>query len=334
MRKRPPLLRGALLGVLLLLAGCVVVNRLFQEERYAFSHQLHVGEERLDCFSCHETASMEDDPGMPVLDSCQVCHEMFDEEQPPERRVDTLFIDDVYQRTRVGALQDELIFSHKDHVGYEESCDRCHTNIEENQALSTSDAILMADCTTCHEERGAPATCADCHREINEDWEPDAHQRNWLRSHGSIVHGEFPGAANDCRMCHAESTCTQCHLEEPPQGHNNYFRLRGHGLIAGMDRASCAYCHRRDSCESCHLEVLPQSHRGSFGGVQSNHCLGCHFPLQAEGCVTCHKATPNHLSTPKPPGHNPAMVCRTCHNGIAAPLPHADKGDDCNLCHL
>jgi hypothetical protein len=26
------------------------------------------------------------------------------------------------------------------------------------------------------------------------------------------------------------------------------------------------------------------------------------------------------------------MNCRQCH-GMTAPLPHVDKGDDCNACH-
>ena len=334
MRRRISIPQAALLSTLLLLAGCVAVSRLFGQERYAFSHALHVGEEQLDCFSCHETALMDDDPGMPVLDSCEVCHDEFDEEQPPERRVASLFAGDEYLRSRVGGLGEEVLFSHKAHTGYEESCSACHTGIEENHALSTADDILMADCTACHEARAAPAACEDCHREIDEDWEPLAHRQNWLPTHGSLVHGEFPGASNDCSLCHAESTCTQCHLEEPPRNHNNYFRLSGHGLLASLDRASCAYCHRRDSCEACHMEVLPRSHAGSFGGTQSNHCITCHFPLQTEGCITCHKGTPSHLSTPKPPGHNPAMNCRTCHNGVEAAMPHAEKGDDCNLCHL
>jgi hypothetical protein len=101
-----------------------------------------------------------------------------------------------------------------------------------------------------------------------------------------------------------------------------------------IDRDNCAACHRSDSCDRCHQETLPRNHTGMWGGTVSNHCLTCHFPLQAEACSTCHKATPSHLATPKPsvPPHHPAMNCRQCH-GVTASLPHAEKGDNCNLCH-
>jgi hypothetical protein len=101
-----------------------------------------------------------------------------------------------------------------------------------------------------------------------------------------------------------------------------------------MDRESCAVCHQRDFCDRCHASTEPMNHVGAFGGTLSTHCLGCHFPLSAEeGCGVCHKATPSHLlAAPKPPDHVPGMNCLQCH-GIQQPLPHVDKGDDCNTCH-
>ena len=107
-----------------------------------------------------------------------------------------------------------------------------------------------------------------------------------------------------------------------------------------MDRQGCAVCHEPDSCDRCHAEVLPMNHRGLWGAPQDSHCLSCHFPLQSEGCIVCHKDAASHLlATPLPlnplppiPPHNPAMNCRQCH-GISAPLPHMDKGDECTLCH-
>ena len=123
-------------------------------------------------------------------------------------------------------------------------------------------------------------------------------------------------------------------MEVLPRNHTNYWRQRGHGLTAQLDRMSCATCHRTDACERCHQEVLPRSHRGMWGGGQNTHCLSCHFPVETQGnCVTCHKATPGHLgAAPLPPNHNPAMNCRLCHgNGVR--LPHFDPGTACTACH-
>ena len=98
-----------------------------------------------------------------------------------------------------------------------------------------------------------------------------------------------------------------------------------------MDRQNCAACHESSSCERCHAETLPLNHRGLWGGTKSVHCVTCHFPLAAEGCVTCHQDTASHeLAPPKPSWHDPASNCRTCH---LATLSHVDNGSNCNLCH-
>ncbi|NOT29445.1 MAG: hypothetical protein HOP15_03245 [Planctomycetes bacterium] len=110
--------------------------------------------------------------------------------------------------------------------------------------------------------------------------------------------------------------------------------LRAHAVLGRVDRAACATCHEPALCDRCHAEVQPLSHRGaSFGGTLSTHCLTCHFPLQGEGCATCHKTTTSHaFGSPKPSWHTPAMDCRSCH-GSSLPLSHVDNGSNCNLCH-
>jgi hypothetical protein len=138
--------------------------------------------------------------------------------------------------------------------------------------------------------------------------------------HGQAVRAASQALADRCSLCHTESTCTTCHQESPPENHNNFWRIRGHGIAAQMDRGNCATCHRADSCDRCHAEVLPQNHGGRF-------------PLQSNGCIVCHKGTPSHaLATPLPPSHNPGMNCRQCH-GVDQPLPHVDNGANCTMCH-
>jgi hypothetical protein len=319
-------------GTGLVVAGCVLVESLREERRFAFSHELHVGQEELDCFSCHETALMVDDPGMPAPDGCLACHDALDGEKPAERRVAALFAGERFRAARVAALEDELVFSHALHAKSVAECSTCHAGIESSRAVGPELALAMDDCTACHERRAAPNECATCHREIDEGWAPASHLHNWRKAHGPVSRGPVVRAADDCALCHTEASCARCHMQEPPESHNNHFRQRGHGLLAMMDRDGCAACHRSDACDRCHQEALPRSHTGLWGGTVSNHCLTCHFPLQAEACATCHKATPSHLATPKPPGHHPAMNCRMCH-GVTEPLPHVEKGDDCNLCH-
>jgi hypothetical protein len=319
-----------------LLAGCMIFESLREQEQpFAFPHAVHA-EEGLGCVDCHAAVAESDDPGFPVKVQCMLCHADMDEEQPPERRAEALFDGDAYRRTGRTKLAAEIVFPHDLHANGAYDCHVCHTGIEQSTYVGTLPRVSMADCMDCHAEARAPNECATCHSEIDRDWMPPSHAELWEQRHGQVFRAGSSALVDNCSLCHtAESSCTQCHLETPPQSHNNFFRLRGHGLAAQMDRQSCATCHRPDSCQRCHMEVLPTSHRGQFGGTLSTHCLGCHFPLQANGCITCHKETPSHLmATPLPsdPAHSPGLNCRQCH-GVTAPLPHVDKGDECIVCH-
>jgi len=323
---------AALLASAAALAGCVLLEGARGRE-LAFSHRVHVVDQRLDCFSCHEDARMAEEPGMPPLDQCLVCHEEIDAEKPEARRVESLFRGERFDAAHASRLDDEVIFSHRAHTGYAE-CGACHAGIEESERIGREVAVGMAACMDCHERRGAPTACESCHREIRAEREPESHEHAWLQMHGQVVRAASERTADNCQLCHQDSSCIACHMEDPPKSHTIFFRRRGHGLIAALDREGCAVCHRSDSCERCHRETLPASHTGAWGGTMSLHCLACHVPLKEEGCSACHVATPSHaLAAPKPPDHNPAMNCRMCH-GVTVPLPHVDNGDDCNICHL
>ena len=320
---------------LLFCAGCMLVDALSSGERgLVFSHALHVGEEGLECVSCHENAEVEETPGMPAADSCAVCHAELDAEKPPERQIASLFDAGVFRALRASRLDDEVHFAHLAHVTGVQDCGACHRDIEESRAIDASVAVEMQDCQSCHAERALPNDCADCHSEIDADWAPPSHARDWKKLHGRACRRSDPQPADDCFLCHKDSTCAQCHRIEPPESHDVHFRLRGHAVLAQVDRAACATCHESATCDRCHAESLPVSHRGaSWGSTRNTHCLTCHFPLQGEGCLTCHKGTPSHaLGPPKPDWHTPAMDCRSCH-GSSLPLSHVDDGSNCNLCH-
>lgn len=316
-------------------AGCALVQAMRPAGRgLVFSHRLHVEEEALECVSCHESAEVEEAPGMPAPDACAVCHDELDLERPPERRVAGLFEGERFLGAGASRLAEEVRFAHLAHVAAVGDCEACHRGIAASRAVDASVAVDMAACQRCHAEQGQPDACALCHREVDRDWAPPSHARDWRRLHGQACRRLDPAPAEDCTLCHAPSSCEQCHRLEPPASHDANFRLRGHGLLARIDRAACATCHEPATCDRCHADALPLSHRSaSFGSTRSTHCLTCHFPLQGEGCATCHKATPGHASGPsKPDWHDAAMDCRACH-GTSLPLRHVDNGSNCNLCH-
>jgi len=322
----------ALTLMLLCAAGCVLLDGFGPaQRRFAFAHALHGADQGLTCLGCHADAQAGDAPGLPSPDTCAVCHDELDAAAPPERAVATLFDGEDFRAAHAGRQSAEIVFSHALHAARLE-CNTCHRGIESNQDVLTLGAATMDDCTACHAREKVANECATCHREVTQAWKPPSHAADWERGHGLAVRSLSDASTDDCALCHTESSCLICHKEEPPRSHTHHFRQRGHAIQAALDRQNCAACHEPDSCDACHREVQPKSHTGSFSGTLSTHCLGCHFPLNSQGCATCHTALPGHMATPKPPDHTPVMNCRQCH-GFLAPLPHVDKGDDCNACH-
>ena len=312
-------------------AGCAFFRGLGGERRFAFAHDVHVSEQALVCSSCHADAQVLEAPGMPDADTCAACHDELDAAKPAGRHVADLFGADGFAASRATKLADEVVFSHLKHAS-QIACDKCHAGIDENADVRELTSFSMDSCTQCHARREVASNCATCHSEVSRTWPPANHAWDWTRHHGGVAQSLSDRTSDRCSLCHEESKCFQCHREEAPRNHTLQFRDRGHALQASLDRQKCTVCHTSDSCDQCHREVTPKSHVGSFGGTLSTHCLGCHFPLANEGCAACHKSTPSHLSTPKPDDHTPVMICRQCH-GFLAPLPHVDKGDDCNACH-
>jgi hypothetical protein len=331
--RRLPVL--TLLAALLLLvaSGCVLMESLGMWARGpTFSHALH-GELGLDCMDCHAGPEA-GEPAPAEAVTCDLCHEDMDAEKPPELRAAALFADGAPAGHDPGA---DLIFSHALHGELGLACADCHGEVAESDAVDDGMMPRMEDCMFCHGEdpgaEGDPDGCARCHEDIRRDRMPPNHERQWQRLHGQIARSGSDATADDCSMCHSQEACTECHRITEPANHNNTWRLRGHGLVAAMDRDNCATCHQSDSCDRCHEDTLPISHHGSFGAPKSTHCFSCHVPLQQTSCFTCHKSAPSHFdAAPKPPDHSPGLNCRQCH-GVDVALPHVDGGQDCNICH-
>jgi hypothetical protein len=323
---------------LLYLGGCLLVDAL-EPEALAFNHRSHGQELEFACGDCHGAWEDQESPGMPHEAQCALCHQDLDAEKPPERRVASLFEGQGYQAVRAGRQSEEILFSHQQHATRGLDCTACHAQVAADEgrlALRGDDLrMTMEACLECHAQSSGPSVseCSACHAEIRADLPPPSHRANWMRYHGTFVRGRSVARADLCSLCHTTSECTTCHQIQLPESHNNYWRRRGHGLTASMDRDSCATCHDSDSCQRCHEETRPLSHVGAWGAPQDRHCLACHEPLRSQTCGVCHAGTPSHdQATPLPPDHSPAMDCRLCH-GNGQPLPHADNGQTCTSCH-
>ncbi|MCB9870071.1 MAG: hypothetical protein H6837_09460 [Planctomycetes bacterium] len=300
-----------------------------------FSHAVHVGQQKLECRLCHHSMIEGETPTMPGPQVCRVCHAKVDQNKAPVHRLAAYFGGDAqFRRARTNAPHGDVHFSHRHHGSAAKlSCADCHGDVSTRKGLPPT-VTAKATCMGCHAERGASNDCATCHAVIRKDIRPTSHDVGWEKRHGAVVRARSAPDSGRCTLCHSESRdCNTCHHEQRPRDHTLYFRRRGHGLCASIDRSRCATCHTSNSCDRCHQTTRPLSHNAGWAGTSQGHCVGCHFPLRGEGCHVCHKSTPSHaLATPLPSGHNPAANCRMCH-GVSAPLPHPDNATSCTACH-
>ena len=370
--KRPGMKRlgrlTALFGMFLLLpgGGCVILEHLgLSRSRITFDHTKHSEKEELECSNCHTTFAKADPAGMPRRKVCILCHEGVDEEKPEDRKIAKLFPDPPLW-SNVTAIPKEVVFSHKVHHDAKVACNECHLKIGECTDVSRAADLLRVDmgrCVECHarqpkfrEKPADPAaatpisytaprasrtnlvagTCAICHREIRKDRPPESHRLAWKKVHGQAVRRGGEVAADRCFLCHREDSCSSCHREEEPASHTVFWKDRGHGVTARMDRSTCAVCHQSDACDRCHRETAPRSHVGSWGSPRNRHCYYCHWGAgrQDQSCSMCHRSYA-HNAPPRPsdPQHAgvPESQCRSCHSIID--MQHADNGDACVSCH-
>ncbi len=325
----------ALIGAWLATAACLSLGPTRRAEP-SFPHRVHVVDNGLACSFCHAAATAGERPGQPPPELCAQCHDRFDADKPPERRIAAFYDENSRYKTVADAsLPADVRFSHRAHVTDAKlECAACHGDVGEQTEVPLAPLVQKAACMDCHAQYGKANACSECHSTIDELWQPRSHAQGWIEGHGHVVRHGSELSADRCDLCHIEgSGCTSCHEQMAPRDHNQTFRLRTHGLAASMDRSRCHVCHKQDSCEQCHQSTRPRNHRGAFGSPQQGHCIGCHLPLADSGCAVCHRSTPSHdLATPLPPSHSPAMNCRMCH-GNGQPLPHPDGGHVCTSCH-
>jgi len=189
-----------------------------------------------------------------------------------------------------------------------------------------------------HPVVGKSADCSECHEGKNYSIskKPDWHDAVFSKEHGKQIRRFGMRTDSNCMVCHTQTQCTDCHMQEKPRSHTEFFKLKGHGLEVGLDRSRCMTCHKVDFCEKCHMETKPMSHTAAWGSPSNRHCLDCHYPISSaggEGCRVCHASTPSHTTQPMQPAnslHLPGANCRSCH----FPLRHIDNGMACTICHL
>lgn len=324
----------AMPAILLGTVACAFFGIFGSSSGPIFPHAKHL--EEVDCTTCHEGAEDRAAAGFPSSEKgCMLCHGEIDKGKPFEKTVAAFLVDGKPRwLARWDVYAGEVTFDHSKHVEAELECKACHEPVLTDTGPGLRIRGGKVSCKECHVKTERGNDCAVCHKVLRKDQMPPDHKVSWERRHGFHSDRVIQGTGQTtCEQCHTEQTCTTCHQTQLPKNHTNFWRQRGHAVMVSLNRRSCATCHRSDFCNRCHQNTRPRSHRGLWGSPQNTHCNTCHFPLQGEGCLTCHKGAPSHLmAPPMPAGHLPSMNCRQCH-GLTAPLKHPDNGSTCTACH-
>ncbi|MGR3178468.1 MAG: cytochrome c3 family protein, partial [Candidatus Anammoxibacter sp.] len=273
----------AILGIV----GCTIVGKNKKDqgtehkEATGFSHKAHE-EGGLACKSCHVKASKKVKAGMPNEMLCGFCHKTVYDDQP---------VGEIYNRKEwelshktIRSKYEEINMSHQQHMSVGVECADCHGNVANSVKVTLEHIPVKETCALCHKEVNDADKCDTCHKEIRYDVPPLTHKNgNFKRMHGQLYREESisPDRSLEiipsCSRCHTNSYCVNCHHDEPPVNHNNQWRLRGHGIIVGIDRNACGTCHKTDFCVRCHESTKPMSHvKAGWGNPNNQHCKSCH----------------------------------------------------------
>ncbi len=138
-----------------------------------FNHKVHVARAKLECESCHESASEKPFAGLPRVDKCMECHRTM----TPKNPAAVPYIEAVRRHAREGTevawqrvykLSPTVYFSHRRHTelgGLE--CKECHGDmaaLERPPEEPIAQTLDMEHCSRCHRSRGLEDHCSNCHR--------------------------------------------------------------------------------------------------------------------------------------------------------------------------
>ncbi len=124
-----------------------------------FSHQIHAGQNKINCLYCHNTAEISKSAGIPSAAVCLNCHQMVVKEGSRSGSFEINKIIRAIENNepivwnRVYNLPDHVFFSHAQHVKAGQlECAQCHGAVEEMHIIQQFNDLSMGWCVNCHRD--------------------------------------------------------------------------------------------------------------------------------------------------------------------------------------
>jgi len=161
-----------------------------------YSHEIHAGDNQIDCNYCHSSARKSRTAGIPSLNVCMNCHKNISE-YTGEEDIANGYTTDFYNKqiaklydavgwddndqsytgvekpvkwVQVHNLPDFVYFNHSQHVtvaGLE--CQKCHGPVEEMEILEQYSQLTMRWCLDCHKETNVDIKGNEYYEKIHEE---------------------------------------------------------------------------------------------------------------------------------------------------------------------
>jgi hypothetical protein len=149
----------------LLFARWAFASRTYAPEQpIAFSHRVHVVDDKLDCELCHSGARRSPVAGIAPVERCIGCHKYVLTSNPEVAKLRrTWDAGKPIWWTRVYTLPQFVRFDHASHRLANVACATCHGDVGSMDRVSRAVEPTMGWCVGCHRERGAPDDCLTCH---------------------------------------------------------------------------------------------------------------------------------------------------------------------------
>lgn len=184
------------------------------EQPIKFSHELHVGQNGIDCNYCHYSASYSKSAGIPSPNLCMNCHTYIQEgPQYGKEEISKIYaaldFDPVTKTygpnqkpikwVKVHNLPDHVYFNHSQHVTVGQiACQKCHGPVETYTVGKQFAPLTMGWCVNCHRETKVQMANSgyydDIHARLPEDL-----KKQYLED-GTITVSELGGI--ECGKCH------------------------------------------------------------------------------------------------------------------------------------
>jgi len=146
-----------------------------------FSHKHHAGEFEMDCQYCHSATDRSRAAGMPAVELCMGCHQMFPKEYDELEGI-RILKQHWEEKTpiewkQIHRLPEYVKFRHNRHVKAGVACQECHGPVEEMDKMYLvpdtqwwfyglpTEKLEMGWCIQCHRDNNQQATqdCVACH---------------------------------------------------------------------------------------------------------------------------------------------------------------------------